>query len=254
MQVKIHETTLFAELVKTRNMRELEASMKSLQKAYDKANQDDVQIIEGGDEKSEEKARGGGVDVVDIPVPTTDGENGKTPPLPVAATRLSTPCVSVNNSPGVVVEVPLQPPPLPPMPPAQEMAHQVPAPVPPIPVPAPPPANAMPNLSVPPPPIPVPIHNSFGNKFNSPNNLISIKMNDPPKPPIVEFKTKSLKKLPMPPGIDQNDLESIDSPPSRSPSPPKVTMMVRKEVPITPLGVGKLSRKRGIKDLPMPPG
>lgn len=54
----------------------------------------------------------------------------------------------------------------------------------------------------------------------------------------VRSKLKSLTKLPMPPGLNQSDFETIDSPPSRTPSPePK---------PKTP-------PKKGIKDLPLPP-
>ncbi|KAG8235119.1 hypothetical protein J437_LFUL014382, partial [Ladona fulva] len=52
-------------------------------------------------------------------------------------------------------------------------------------------------------------------------------------------KPKSLTKLPMPPGINQSDFESIDSPPSLSASP-------EPEVIKTP-------PKKGIRDLPMPP-
>lgn len=92
-QNKISETTLFAELVKNRNMQEL--AYKKLKAAKEKASQDDVQIIEGLDEKDNSNGssssttleRGGNndksstdgatpvtnvdltVDVVDIPVP-----------------------------------------------------------------------------------------------------------------------------------------------------------------------------------------
>lgn len=54
-------------------------------------------------------------------------------------------------------------------------------------------------------------------------------------------KPKSVTNLPMPPGIDQEQLEAIESPPSRSPSPLPVTK------PKTP-------PRKNIKDLPMPPG
>jgi cyclin-dependent kinase 12/13 len=59
-------------------------------------------------------------------------------------------------------------------------------------------------------------------------------------PPVL--KPKSLTKLPMPPGIRQSDFESIDSPPSHSPSPEPVVNK-RKTPP-----------RKGIRDLPMPPG
>lgn len=61
----------------------------------------------------------------------------------------------------------------------------------------------------------------------------------PPEPN--RTKPKSVTKLPMPPGIDQEELEAIESPPSRSPSPLPVTK------PKTP-------PRKSIKDLPMPPG
>ncbi|XP_063232565.1 cyclin-dependent kinase 12 isoform X2 [Bacillus rossius redtenbacheri] len=54
-------------------------------------------------------------------------------------------------------------------------------------------------------------------------------------------KPKSLTKLPMPPGINQSDFESIDSPPSKSPSPEPQLERI------------KTPPRKGIKDLPMPP-
>lgn len=61
------------------------------------------------------------------------------------------------------------------------------------------------------------------------------------KPESKSIKTKSITKLPMPPGINQTDLEAIESPPSRSPTPPPITK------PKTP-------PRKGIMNLPMPPG
>lgn len=49
-----------------------------------------------------------------------------------------------------------------------------------------------------------------------------------------------INRLPLPPGMKSTDLESIDSPPSRSPSP----LLLEK----------KKSNTRSIKDLPLPPG
>lgn len=76
----------------------------------------------------------------------------------------------------------------------------------------------------------------------------------PPQPPLPppqkpaaetenggESKVKKVRKLPMPPGINQKDLEAIESPPSRSPTPPPP---VRAKTP----------PRRGIMNLPMPPG
>lgn len=135
------------------------------------------------------------------------------------------------------------PPPLPPPPPPQMSVDLT--------IPIVPPAPALPNMSVPPPAV----HHGAANamaKFNTPNNLVPIKSVDPPKPPIVAFKTKSLSRLPLPPGINQNDLESIDSPPSRSPSPLAKGTVVKE--PVAGTSSGKQPLKKSIKDLPMPPG
>ncbi|RZB40879.1 cyclin-dependent kinase 12, partial [Asbolus verrucosus] len=53
-------------------------------------------------------------------------------------------------------------------------------------------------------------------------------------------KKQKITKLPMPPGINQSELEMIESPPSRSPTPPPVVK-------------AKTPPKRGIMNLPMPP-
>ncbi|XP_029033045.2 cyclin-dependent kinase 12 isoform X2 [Osmia bicornis bicornis] len=292
IQAKISETSLFAELVKDRNMREL--AYKKLRAAKEKAvNQDEVQIIEGTDEKdggsaSSEKTDNKdkylnhkeqlkpnesikSVDLVDIPVPMSDdnGIAGKTPPLPMvqsvnvpslmaganqhssnivytsSITITSSCAVAVTSSPSFSTATNVQAPPLPQSDPANTagLPHVS------MPVPIPVPVPVLPNLSVPPPPIPIPVPapNTAMSKFNSPNNLVPLKSVDPPKPPIVAFKTKSLSRLPLPPGINQNDLESIDSPPSRSPSPPSKAQLK------FPASTTKPPQKKSIKDLPMPP-
>lgn len=74
----------------------------------------------------------------------------------------------------------------------------------------------------------------------------------PQKPPVpgetaenggktAENKIKKVTKLPMPPGINQTDLEAIESPPSRSPTPPTATK-------------AKTPPRKSIMNLPMPPG
>lgn len=291
-------------------MREL--AYKKLQAAKEKAvNQDDVQIIEGMDEKdgsnasienkastdnkeksvdhkdqhailSGEGTAKSGVDVVDIPVPMSDDSNlaGKTPPLPASqpvlppapitaanltpnmivhtspttSSAVANNCpIAVSHSPNFPAHTSVQQPPPPPPLPQLESASTV---LPPVSVPMPavsvpiPPAPVLPNMSVPPPPIPIPVPapNTIMSKFNAPNNLVPLKSVDPPKPPIVAFKTKSLSRLPLPPGINQNDLESIDSPPSRSPSPPNKTQVK------FPTSTSKPPQKKSFKDLPMPPG
>ncbi|XP_003704023.2 cyclin-dependent kinase 12 isoform X2 [Megachile rotundata] len=294
VQAKISETSLFAELVKDRNMREL--AYKKLQAAKEKAvNQDEVQIIEGTDEKdggsasSENKVSDNkdkyvnhkeqlkptndsvkSVDLVDIPVPMSDdnGIAGKTPPLPIvqsvnapnlmpganqhtlatytSSIALTSSCsVTVTSSPNFPAVTNVQAPPLP----LSEPANTSGLPHVSMPVPIPVPVPVLPNLSVPPPPIPIPVPapNTAMSKFNPPNNLVPLKSVDPPKPPIVAFKTKSLSRLPLPPGINQNDLESIDSPPSRSPSPPSKAQLK------FPASTTKPPQKKSIKDLPMPP-
>ncbi|XP_063972966.1 cyclin-dependent kinase 12 isoform X2 [Diachasmimorpha longicaudata] len=268
-QAKINETSLFAELVKDRNMREL--AYKKLQEAKEKAgNQDEVQIIEGNDERdsnhssddkiSDKSANGKMIEanpeVLTIigpaaavgsgpPAVKSSEEAGLTPPLPQLSQE--TPPIPTNN----LGPEPTPPPPLPPAPPL-------------------PPNNGAlgyPVRTPPPEPLPIPTITSSGlsisshqthqpsslitsaiSKFNTPNNIVPLKSVDPPKTPIIKFKTKSLSKLPLPPGINQNDLESIDSPPSRSPSPPKV----KPAAVTTP--AAKVAVKKGIKDLPMPPG
>lgn len=310
VQAKISETSLFAELVKDRNMREL--AYKKLQAAKEKAvNQDEVQIIEGTDEKDgsnassienkafvdnkdksvnhnkeQQQAKFAGesgaikcVDVVDIPVPMSDegGTAGKTPPLPsnqsaVGAPPLPNPssaanvashtiahtspnttsmisnscAINVSHSPNFPTHAGVQqPPPPPPPPPLPQQSESTVLSQVSVPIAAP----VLPNMSIPPPPIPIPVPApNIMSKFNPPNNLVQLKSVDPPKPPIVAFKTKSLSKLPLPPGINQNDLESIDSPPSRSPSPPSKAQLK------FPASTPKPPQKKSIKDLPMPPG
>ncbi|CAB0037602.1 unnamed protein product [Trichogramma brassicae] len=109
-------------------------------------------------------------------------------------------------------------------------------------------------------------------KYSTPNNLVTVPIkSDAPKPQMV-FKTKSLSKLPLPPGINQNDLESIDSPPSRSPSPTSSTPVLKPKTPkiapltpkphlpshkptlVTPKPAVGVKARKSIKDLPMPPG
>ncbi|ENN81623.1 hypothetical protein YQE_01986, partial [Dendroctonus ponderosae] len=59
-----------------------------------------------------------------------------------------------------------------------------------------------------------------------------------------KIKPKSITKLPMPPGMDETELEAIESPPS-SPSPPIPSPKKEKTPP--------LSTRKSVKDLPMPP-
>ncbi|XP_034945434.1 cyclin-dependent kinase 12 [Chelonus insularis] len=263
-QAKINETSLFAELVKDRNMREL--AYKKLQEAKEKAtNQDDIQIIEGSDENDGnnilnskstlDKSNGRpqasdsvkSIDIVNIPVPInvekSENSEGLTPPFPTLSSVSSIQSLPMNT------QNPLTPPTNNTL--IDNISNSVKTP----------PLTET-TISTQPSPVPVlsgviatsvtgvPTTNmttatNVIAKFNTPNNLVPIKSVDPPKTPIVKFKTKSLSKLPLPPGINQNDLESIDSPPSRSPSPQRPKLNV---VSNTKVGV-----KKSIKDLPMPP-
>lgn len=86
------------------------------------------------------------------------------------------------------------------------------------------------------PPLPPPVlQNTPKTPTIKINNSFGIGKKPEPKP-----KAKGVTKLPMPPGINQTDLEAIESPPSRSPTPPRVK-------PKTP-------PRKGIMNLPMPPG
>lgn len=274
-----YETSLFAELVKNRNLPK-EIATNAWQKAREAKeraanNLDDVQIIDGTDEQdatdSAKVEAKKSVELLEIPVPDAGDSGIRTPPLPLAtslnSSRLSTPTASLQNSPAPLppaecpsmsASIAAPPPPPPPLPPQPDVSRcdQVPAPVPPMtnavctpaPLPVPSPAG-MPNMSIPPPPVsqhPATSVNTALSKFNQPNNLVPIKTVDTNTSKAFNFKSKILNQLPMPPGINQNDLESIDSPPSRSPSPPN-----KKK---TQTGTAKPMVKKGIKDLPMPPG
>jgi cyclin-dependent kinase 12/13 len=94
-------------------------------------------------------------------------------------------------------------------------------PTPPLPNSLPPKANAIDHKAVPPPPPAAP----------------------PKKNSNEAVKKQKITKLPMPPGINQSELEMIESPPSRSPTPPP-----------PPIAKPKTPPKKGIMNLPMPPG
>lgn len=59
-------------------------------------------------------------------------------------------------------------------------------------------------------------------------------------------KQKSITNMPLPPGMMSTDLETIESPPSGSPTPPPMEVHHKKRKTPPPT-------KKGIKDLPMPP-
>ncbi|XP_044583887.1 cyclin-dependent kinase 12 isoform X2 [Cotesia glomerata] len=288
-QAKINETTLFAEMVKDRNIKELAYKKYQAAKEKEVNSQDDVQIIEGSDEKdssscSTDKSNGRvdkSVEIVDIPVPVPDTSEGLTPPLPGqgsnspfppngASVCQKTPPPPPEEIPGTVpvpgtvpgtIHVPGTVPET-----AVSETTNVPGIVPgTVPVPSTVPAVPTPNLIPVQATVPVVTGNSVPvavasplnaiSKFNTPNNLVPIKSIDPPKAPFVQFKTGKLSKLPLPPGINQNDLESIDSPPSRSPSPQRKGGTAGTGGTGGTPGTGAMIKniKKGITELPMPP-
>jgi cyclin-dependent kinase 12/13 len=223
------ETSLFAELVKDRNMREL--AMRRLAALTDPENSSSVVVVD--DNNSQENNQ-----------QSSQEETTRTPPL-----------VNVDDIPVPKMESP----PPPPQPQSQENAY---------PLAMDPTAlfpqdmlpvlgvgvksegvntvGAQPRVNVThSEPVPMKRPNDVFNSVNrtsdiksEPSSSVAVK-NEPEKKTVLVSKPKSLTKLPMPPGIDQNDLESIDSPPSKSPSP-----IPEKKTP----------PKKGIKDLPLPPG
>lgn len=91
--------------------------------------------------------------------------------------------------------------------------------------------------TIPSPQTGAPVPNNGESKPSS-NDGTPVKIND-----VSKSKPKSIIKLPMPPGMDETELEAIESPPSRSPTPPPA-----KKVKTPPL-----NQRKSIKDLPMPP-
>lgn len=63
----------------------------------------------------------------------------------------------------------------------------------------------------------------------------------------VNNKPKNVTNLPLPPGINHTELETIESPPSRSPSP------VKAAPPPLPPSKPRTPPRKGIMNLPMPP-
>lgn len=88
------------------------------------------------------------------------------------------------------------------------------------------------------PPVP-PSSAAAGTSFVKNNG--SEALNDSAAKAAEKNKQKNITKLPMPPGINQTDLEAIESPPSRSPTPP-------------PPVKAKTPPRKSIMNLPMPPG
>ncbi|XP_045474588.1 cyclin-dependent kinase 12 isoform X2 [Harmonia axyridis] len=87
-------------------------------------------------------------------------------------------------------------------------------------------------------PVSVTPPNNISNPIEDSNSVADVSVNNKPK---------NVTNLPLPPGIDQTELETIESPPSRSPSPVKVSIPPPPSKPRTP-------PRKSIMNLPMPPG
>uniref|UniRef100_A0A1B6D7P7 Cyclin-dependent kinase 12 n=2 Tax=Clastoptera arizonana TaxID=38151 RepID=A0A1B6D7P7_9HEMI len=220
-KAKMSETSLFAELVKDRNMRAL--AMKRLAALNDKDGKDGDCVVTNQNDEVDNTLREHRtpVDVNDIPVPDSTFPPLPPPPLPTdmfpfaldsieSTVKTPPPVNRVEHS--LLTEIPKSEPHLPPI-----------------------------------PTVPVPVLKQVPVQSVNIINRTSVSVSEGTKKEVEAKKTlslpskpKSLTKLPMPPGINTNDLESIDSPPSRSPSP-----MPSKKLKTPP--------KKGIKDLPLPP-
>lgn len=227
MKNKITDTSLFAELVKDRHKRELELKKLAKQMEQKTTSTDNGVPTDQVDSKTNENKENIStvipMDIDDIPIPETDPGKLNDIVLPESNSILneetskngitnSVQGETVNRSDDKMDEVIEEPktPTTPPLP--NHIANR------PLPVLV--------------PVVPKPIMNSVLPETGKAD-----------KKPVEPNRTKpkSVTKLPMPPGMDQEQLEAIESPPSRSPSPVPVTR------PKTP-------PRKSIKDLPMPPG
>ncbi|KAL3268290.1 hypothetical protein HHI36_007410 [Cryptolaemus montrouzieri] len=92
-------------------------------------------------------------------------------------------------------------------------------------------------------PVKAPPDQSFS-PLQHPNNVSKTSESPKPVDASLNSKPKSVTNLPMPPGIDHAELETIESPPTRSPSPV--------QQPAAPVRA-KTPPRKSIMNLPMPP-
>ncbi|KAK5644352.1 hypothetical protein RI129_005652 [Pyrocoelia pectoralis] len=199
---KITDTSLFAELVKDKQKREME--LKKLENLLEQKNDETATIIvddtvDSRDVNSEPVT----IAIDDIPIPS-DNNLIETTPVKLDEIVLpnSTTPVSADKKP--LTQNSSNEPPLPTLPTVESPNSQ-------------------------------PTHyllNSVDKKVTAAKRSLHVEVNK-----IV--KSKSITKLPMPPGINQGDLEVIESPPSRSPSPVSVK--------------AKTPPRKSIVNLPLPP-
>nr|XP_023030288.1 cyclin-dependent kinase 12-like isoform X2 [Leptinotarsa decemlineata] len=211
---KITDTSLFAELIKDKYQRELE--LKKLSKQIEQNNSEVKENSEAADaakrsssiDETDSSQKNDSKDIIDNPVPMDIDDI----PIPDSEPTNQLNDIQLPEGDNVTsMEIPKSPP-----------------------APKTPPLPVNNTVSVTPsmnftsaPPVPLEV---------SPVKKQPVEI---PKP-----KTKSVTKMPLPPGIDQTQLEAIVSPPSRTPSPlPPVPVSIRAKTP----------PRKGVKDLPMPP-
>ncbi|XP_071446876.1 cyclin-dependent kinase 12 isoform X2 [Hetaerina americana] len=301
-QAKMSETSLFAELVKDKNMRELAMKRLAAFKEKEKAKEENsIEIVDLDKEPSEESLPSSSqpcsepiphsnltvsqvMDVNSIPIPCESSAIKFPPsagPSTPSAVAVTTPVTTYVN-PGVVIVPghPELPPQVPTIPPLLSIPVTLPLPIVQSTTPVRVPVETVtagpvdpavvlssaipfsqPNISSQPM---HPLTSVFPKVGMDPSIIAGLKQDirmmmeqksaletklraemkaDTKLPTQSQLdnmsKPKSLTKLPMPPGINQSDFESIDSPPSLSASP-------EPELIRTP-------PRKGIRDLPMPP-
>ncbi|XP_018334512.1 cyclin-dependent kinase 12 isoform X1 [Agrilus planipennis] len=231
---KITDTSLFAELVKDRQKRE--AELKRLEQnlrerksddsnkqdeAIEELSKDDVDASINSDSSSFQPS----VSIDEIPIPDDTGaEIGKNKKTEINLTEIALPesqsetnkkCTSEDSGTPKIIPSVVRHPPLPPLPIITSPVHSM-------------STSLIIKQSAP-----------------LPSQPVTAVVAKKPTTTINEIKTlgskhKNITKLPMPPGINQTDLEAIESPPSRSPSPKQILKV-------------KTPPRKSIKDLPMPP-
>lgn len=102
-------------------------------------------------------------------------------------------------------------------------------------------------LPVNPPKISITLTNTKPQILSLPNKLTA---NEPAKN---VPKSKNVTKLPMPPGINQTDLEEIESPPSPTHSPTPPIPIKSKTPPPSTTAIQQQPSRKSIMNLPMPP-
>ncbi|XP_046390009.1 uncharacterized protein LOC124158759 isoform X2 [Ischnura elegans] len=301
-QAKMSETSLFAELVKDKNMRELAMKRLAAFKEKEKAKEENsIEIVDLDKEPSEESLPASAqpslepmpqsnppvsqvMDVNSIPIPceTSSAKFPSAGPSTPSTTAVTTPVASYSTPVAVIPGQAELPPQVPVIPPLLSVPVTLPIPVVQSTTPvraavdaATVPVGAVDNTTVISGALPItqpnissqhihPLTSVFPKVGMDPSIIAGLKQDirimmekknaleqklraemkaDTKIPTQSQLdnmsKPKSLTKLPMPPGINQSDFESIDSPPSLSASP-------EPELIRTP-------PRRGIRDLPMPP-